>query len=72
MAGRAQLATQPGTRSTAADRLMRRSAVDTRPHPTNVLPQSMKRLFHWQDFADDFCPHLISHSLFWPSLISRY
>jgi DNA-binding cell septation regulator SpoVG len=25
---------------------MRRSAFDTRPHPMNILPQSMKRLFH--------------------------
>jgi hypothetical protein len=31
---------------TAVDHMMRRSAVDTRPHPTNVLSQSMKRLFH--------------------------
>jgi len=30
----------------AVDHMMRRSAFDTRPHPTNVLPQSMKRLFH--------------------------
>ena len=26
--------------------LMRRSGFDTRPHPMNILPQSMKRLFH--------------------------
>ncbi len=27
-------------------RTQRRSAFDTRPHPMNILPQSMKRLFH--------------------------
>jgi hypothetical protein len=32
--------------NTAAVHMMRRSAVDTKPHPTNILPQSMKRLFH--------------------------
>jgi hypothetical protein len=63
---------QSATPNTGVDHMMRRSAVDTRPHPTNILPQSMKRLFQWQDFADDFGPHLIFHSLFWPSLISRY
>jgi hypothetical protein len=39
--------------------MMRRSAFDTRPHPTNIHPQLMKRLFHCKDFADDFCFHLI-------------
>ena len=34
------------TRSFSADHMMRRSAFDTRPHPMNILPQSMKRLFH--------------------------
>jgi hypothetical protein len=47
------------TRSIAAVHMMRRSAFDTRPHPMNILPQSMKRLFHCKDFADDSCFHLI-------------
>src|SRR5436309_4793804 len=34
------------TRSFAVDHIMRRSTFDTRPHPMNILPQSMKRLFH--------------------------
>jgi len=38
--------TQSDAPSIAADHMMRRSAVDTKPHPTNMLPQSMKRLFH--------------------------
>jgi hypothetical protein len=39
--------------------MMRRSVFDTRPHPMNILPQSMKRFFHCKDFADDSCFHLI-------------
>jgi hypothetical protein len=47
---------------------MRRSAFDTRSHPTNVLPQPMKRLFHRKDFC--FHLYLFSLLLIWPSLTS--
>jgi hypothetical protein len=59
MASQTQSATQLTTRSIAAAHMMRRSAFDTKPHPMNILPQSMKRLFHLKDFADDSCFHLI-------------
>jgi hypothetical protein len=39
--------------------VMRRSAFDTRPHPTNIHPHVMKRFFHCKDCADDSCFHLI-------------
>jgi hypothetical protein len=45
--------------SIAAANMMRRSAFDTRPHPTNIHPQVMKHLFHCKDCADDSCFHLI-------------
>jgi hypothetical protein len=46
MASQTQSATLSAMRSIAAAPMMRRSAVDTKPHPTNMLPQSTKRLFH--------------------------
>jgi len=58
-ASQMQTATQLTTRSIASAHMMHRSAFDTRPQPMNILPQSMKRLFHLKDFADDFCFHLI-------------
>jgi hypothetical protein len=45
-ANQTQSATQLTTRRFAAAHIMRRSAFDTKPHPINILPQSMKRLFH--------------------------
>jgi hypothetical protein len=41
-----RIGTQSATRSFAVAHMMRRSAFDTRPHPMNIPPQSMKRLFH--------------------------
>jgi hypothetical protein len=58
-ASRTQSATLLSTRSIAAAHMMRRSASDTRPHPTNIHPQMMKRLFHCKDWAHDSCFHLI-------------
>jgi hypothetical protein len=47
------------SRSIAAAHMMRRSAFDTRPHPTNIHPHVMKRFFHCKDCADDSCFHLL-------------
>ena len=56
---RMQSATQSDMRSIAAAHIMRQSGSDTRPHPTNIDPHIMKRLFHCKDCADDYCFHLI-------------
>jgi hypothetical protein len=58
-ASQTRLATQSDLQSISADHMMRRSAFDTRAHPTNIHSHVMKRLFHCKDCADDFCFHLI-------------
>ena len=52
-------ATRLTMQSIASGPMMRRSAFDTRPHPTNIHPQVMKHFFHCKDWADDSCFHLI-------------
>ena len=59
-------------RGIAAAHMIRRSAFDTRPHPTNIHPQIMEHFFHCKDWADDSCFHLISFlPLFSPFLMPR-
>ena len=52
-------AKRPVPQSITVVHMMRRAAFDTRPHPTNIHAQVMKRLFHCKDCADDSCFHLI-------------
>jgi hypothetical protein len=42
----------------SVDHMMRPSMFNTILHPMNILPQSVKRLFHGKDFGDDSCFHL--------------